>query len=228
MRSPIIISLGGSIVVPNGVDTAFISVFRALIRKRVSLGESFIIIVGGGKVCRRYQAAALELGVVDKESQDWVGIYATRLNAELVRVSFGAEAHGEVVTDPEVLSSVSTPIAAGAGWKPGHSTDFDAVLMAEKSGAKRVINLSNIEYVYEKDPKQFPDAKKIERTNWKNFRAILPAPSAWVPGLNAPFDPVAAKRADELSLEVAIMNGTDLANFENYLEGKAFRGTVIS
>ena len=116
----------------------------------------------------------------------------------------------------------------GAGWKPGHSTDFDAILMAESSGAKRIINLSNIDYVYDKDPRRFPDARKIERVTWKEFRALLPEPAAWVPGLNAPFDPVAAKRASELSLEIAIMNGNNLEHLKNYLEGKEFMGTVIS
>ncbi|MDO8594609.1 MAG: UMP kinase [bacterium] len=227
MQSPIIISLGGSIVVPDGIDTKFISAFRKLIEERLALGESFIIIVGGGKVCRRYQAAAQELGIVDKEPLDWVGIYATRLNADLLRVSFKESAHGEIITDPDALSSVSSPIAVGAGWKPGHSTDFDAVLMAEKTGAKRIINLSNIDFVYDKDPRAFPDAKKIEKATWPEFRAILPAPTAWVPGLNAPFDPVAAKRADELGLEIAIMNGNNLENLKNYLEGESFKGSVI-
>lgn len=228
MKSPTIISLGGSIVVPDSVDTAFVSAFRTLIQGRIALGESFVVIVGGGKVCRRYQAAATELGVTGKDPLDWVGIYATRLNAELIRVIFGDIAHHELVLDPAVLPSlVTAPLVIGAGWKPGHSTDFDAILMAESSGAKRIINLSNIDYVYDKDPRKFPDAKKIERASWKEFRALLPEPSAWVPGLNAPFDPVAAKRADELSLEIAIMNGNNLEHLKNYLEEKPFIGTVI-
>jgi len=227
MKNPTIISLGGSIVVPDGIDTAFVSAFRELLQERIKRGESFIVIVGGGKVCRRYQNAATELGVTGKDPLDWVGIFATRLNAELVRVAFGERAHQELVLDPAVLPSVSKPLAIGAGWKPGHSTDFEAILMAESSGAKRTINLSNIDYVYDKDPKKFPDAKKIERATWKEFRALLPEPTAWVPGLNAPFDPVAAKRADELSLEIAIMNGTDLPNLQQYLDGNPFKGTAI-
>ncbi|MSU56273.1 MAG: UMP kinase [Candidatus Taylorbacteria bacterium] len=227
MQSPTIISLGGSIVVPDGIDIAFISAFRTLIQERMKLGESFIVIVGGGKVCRRYQASATELGVTDKDQLDWVGIFATRLNAELVRVAFGDIAHSELVLDPAVLSKVTAPLVIGAGWKPGHSTDFGAILMAESSGAKRIINLSNIDYVYDKDPRKFPDAKKIECATWKEFRDLLPEPSAWVPGLNAPFDPVAAKRGSELSLEIAIMNGNNLEHLKNYFEGKPFTGTVI-
>lgn len=227
MKAPTIISLGGSIVAPDGVDTKFIGAFKALIEKRVAQGESFMIIIGGGKVCRRYQEAGKDLGVTSKDALDWVGIFATRLNAELVRVVFGDTAHTELVLDPVLLPAVSASVAFGAGWKPGHSTDFDAILMAEQTQAKRVINLSNIDYVYDKDPRAFPDAQKIEEATWSHFRTLLPSPDAWDPGVNTPFDPIAAKRADELGLEVAIMNGTNLENLEAYLEGKPFKGTVI-
>lgn len=225
MQSPTIISLGGSLVVPDAIDTAFISAFKKLIDTRVAEGQSFIIIVGGGKIARRYQEGARALGIAGQNELDWVGIYATRLNAELLRVVFGDSAYSEIITDPSFLPNVKTPIAIGAGWKPGWSTDFDSVEMASTVGAKRVINLSNIDYAYDKDPREFPDAKKIEKTNWKEFRKILPA--EWSPGVNAPFDPVAAKRAEELGLEVAIMNGKNLANLEQYLSGGEFKGTVI-
>ena len=227
MKNPTIISLGGSLVAPDAIDTEFIAAFRKLMLARVERGERFVIIVGGGKVCRRYQEATRALGAGSPEEQDWVGIFATRLNAELLRVSFGANAHSELVLDPDLLTSVTAPIAVGAGWKPGHSTDFDGVLMAEKTGAKRLINLSNIDSVYDKDPRQFPDAKKIEKIGWEAFRRdILPA--EWTPGVNAPFDPVAAKEAEKLGLEVAIMNGKPLTHLEDYLNGKPFAGTVIS
>ena len=225
MTSPTIISLGGSLVAPDGVDTEFIGALHELIQARVKAGEQFVLIIGGGKVCRRYQDAAKALGADSEEALDWIGIFATRLNAELVRVVFGETAHKELVLDPAILPSVTKSVVLGAGWKPGHSTDFDAVLMAEKSGAKRIINLSNTDYVYEKDPRKFPDAKKIERATWKEFRAILP--TEWTPGANAPFDPIAATRSEELGLEIAIMNGKPLSNLKNYLEGKPFKGTVI-
>jgi uridylate kinase len=109
---------------------------------------------------------------------------------------------------------------------PGHSSDFDAILMAEESGALTVINLSNIDYAYDKDPNKYPDAKKIEKISWSEFRKLLP--EKWEPGLSSPFDPIAAKHAQDLGLEVVIMNGSNLENLSNYLDGKNFLGTVIS
>lgn len=221
----IVISLGGSLIVPDELDLGFLRSFKALIEAQVKKGKSFVIITGGGRLCRRYQDAARELGAEDSDSLDWVGIYATRLNATLLRVIFGKNADSELIVDPTKMSPVTVPIIVGGGGVPGRSSDFAAVLVAEKTGAKRIINLSNIDYVYDKDPKKFPDAQKIEQAPWAEFRKIIP--TEWSPGVNTPFDPVAAKRAEELGLEVAIMNGKPLDNLENYLSDKKFRGTVI-
>lgn len=225
MTSSTIISLGGSIVAPDAIDVVFVKSFRELILKHVQAGERFIITVGGGKVCRRYQEAAKELGTPSQEELDWIGIRALTLNAQLMRSVFGEMAHGKVVIEPSELHAIEDAVVIFGAKAPGHSTDFDAVEAAHETGAKRVINLSNIDYAYDKDPREFSDAQKIEKTNWKEFRKILPA--EWSPGVNAPFDPIAAKRAEEFGLEVAIMNGKNLLNLEQYLTGKEFKGTVI-
>jgi uridylate kinase len=112
-----------------------------------------------------------------------------------------------------------------AGWRPGFSTDYDAVLLAKYFKIKKVINLSNIDFVYDKDPKKFPGAKKITGISWADFRKMVG--NKWDPGMNVPFDPVASQTAQEIGLEVAIMNGRSLKNLENYIEGKKFKGTVI-
>ncbi len=225
MKNPTIISLGGSLIVPDGIDVNFLKFFIELIKAQAEKGEQFILITGGGKTARNYMGALEALGIFSHEKLDWMGIYATRLNAELVRILLEEHAHQEIISDPVGIDEVVNPVAVGAGWKPGCSTDFDTILLAEKSGAKRVINLSNTDYVYDKDPKKYSDAKKIERISWADFRKIIP--EKYTPGLNSPFDPVAAKRAHELRLEVAIMNGKPLENLENYLAGKKFKGTII-
>lgn len=220
-----IISLGGSLIVPDDIDTEFLKKFLKFIKDRVSAGERFILITGGGKICRRYQKAVKDLDVADIESNDWIGIYVTRLNAHFLRIILGDLAHDEIIINPSEVSCVTKPVVVAAGWKPGWSTDFDAVELAKKFEARRLVNLSNIDYVYDKDPKQFPDAKKIEKISWAEFRKLIP--EKWEPGLNAPFDPIAAKEADFISLEVAIMNGRDIENLGNYFDGKDFVGTVI-
>jgi uridylate kinase len=49
----------------------------------------------------------------------------------------------------------------------------------------------------------------------------------WAPGMNTPFDPIAAKVAEKFNVNVHII-GKDLGNFENLLLGKKWVGTIIS
>jgi uridylate kinase len=215
------------LIVPDGIDTDFLTRFRALISEKVSQGFSFYIIAGGGKLARRYQDAGKEvLGDLSREDLDWLGIHSTRLNAHLMRTVFREQAYRRVMKNPTRSVEADEPVIVGAGWKPGWSTDYCAILAANALGAKKVVNLSNIDYVYTADPRKDPDAKKIERIGWSEFRKLIPA--EWDPGLSSPFDPVAAKEAEAAGLEVAILNGAHLDRFADYLDGKPFAGTIIS
>lgn len=226
-REHVVVSVGGSLIVPGGIDTDFLSSFRALILKKVSEGFSFSIIAGGGKTAREYQDAAEKIaGDLPREDLDWLGIHATRMNGHLLRTLFREDAHHVIIKDPADAATIEDRILIAAGWRPGFSTDYCAVLIAKALGAKKVANLSNIDYVYDKDPKKDKDAKKFEKLSWSEFRALIP--DHWDPGLSSPFDPIAAREAEELGLEVAIMNGAHLDRFAAYLDGKPFKGTVIS
>jgi len=222
----VIISVGGSLIVPEDIDTGWISDFKKIIDKYISSGEyKFVIITGGGKIARKYQNAAKEIVQVTNEDLDWLGIHCTRLNAHLLRTIFIDKAHPKIIKNPEEKIKFDEKVLMAAGWKPGFSTDYDAVLLAKNFGVKKIVNLTNIDYVYDKDPRKFKDAKKIEKISWKDFRKIVG--DKWDPGLNVPFDPVASKDAEKLKLEVAIINGKSLDNFERYLNNEKFIGTVI-
>jgi uridylate kinase len=223
----VVVSVGGSLIVPNEIDTTFLHTFRDLINEEVAKGVNFFIITGGGKTARRYQDAAHEVrGDLIRTDLDWLGIHSTRLNAHLLRTLFSEHAQARIIKNPTRRLNAKAPIVIGAGWKPGWSTDYCAVLAAKHLGAKKLVNLSNIDHVYDKDPKKYPDAQKIEKIGWGEFRKLIP--DHWDPGLSSPFDPVAAKEAESLKLEVAIMNGNNLSEFKNYLDGKPFVGSVIS
>lgn len=225
-KERIIVSVGGSLIVPDGIDTDFLAHFKALILEKVQRGLTFSVIAGGGKTARRYQDAANAVTHISQQDLDWIGIHSTRLNAQLLRNIFAGYAHQHIIKNPTIDIETDEPIIIAAGWQPGCSTDYDAVLMAKNLGATRLVNLSNIDYVYDKDPKKNKDAEKIEKINWAEFRKLIP--EEWDPGLSSPFDPVAAREAESLGLEVAIINGTKLGEFSNYLDGKPFVGTIIS
>lgn len=221
-KETFVISLGGSIIVPDEIDVDFVKKFKQIVLDIKS--AKFVIICGGGKICRRYQDAARTVSRIPDEDLDWIGIRATRLNAELVRSVFGEEAHQKVIHDPDEPIDDKKRIVVGAGFEPGSSTDLRAVQLAGRFGAVRVINMSNIDYVYSADPKKNPEARKLEDISWPDFRTLVG--DQWDPGLNMPFDPIASREAELLGLEVAII-GNDILNFERLLKGQNFRGTTI-
>jgi uridylate kinase len=226
MGETIVISLGGSLIVPEEIDVEFLKSFKALILEHIGKGKKFVIITGGGKICRKYQDVAKELANPSSDDLDWIGIASLKLNAELLRVIFGEYAHNEVVANLSPHFSFEKPIVIGSAFEPRRSTDFDTVLGAKTLGAKKIINLSNTDYVYDSDPKVNPNAKKIERISWQDYRVLIP--KEWNPGLNSPFDPVASKMADEEGMTVFIMNGKPIDNLAKCLNGEKFMGTIIS
>lgn len=220
-----VLSLGGSLIVPDEVDSAFLKKFISLISKRVATGDRFIIVCGGGGVNRLYNAAAKKIRSMSNEELDWVGIHATRFNANFLRILFGDLAYEEVVTNPYHQVKTNKPVIVGAGYEPGWSSDYDAVYLAKTYDIKYVANLSNIDYAYDKDPKQYPDAQKIKNISWADFRLIVG--DVWEPRMSKPFDPIASREAQKLGLEVAILNGKKLVNLEKYFDGEQFIGTII-
>lgn len=221
-----VISVGGSLLVPENIDTDFLASFKQFIIRRIEKGDRFILVAGGGKTARKYQMAAAEVSGIDNEEKDWLGIHSTRLNAHLLRTIFKLHANPKLFKnfDKDDIDFKES-VLIGAGWKPGWSTDYVAVLLAEKYGAKSVINLSNIDFAYTEDPRVNPDAKRIEEMSWKDFRDIVG--NEWDPGMSAPFDPIASRKADELDLSVAILNGKNFSNLNDYMDKRKFKGSVI-
>ena len=224
-----VISLGGSIVAPDNVDVEFVKNFVELIGGFIKADPNrrFIFVVGGGGPARKYQNACREINpAIKDEDADWVGIMATRLNAQLVKAVMGDWCTQEVVTNPMEAQSFTGKVLVAAGWKPGFSTDFDAVLLAEKFKAEVVINLSNIEKVYTADPKKDPTAQPIDKISWSDFRKMVG--DDWTPGKNVPFDPVASRHAEKIGLKVICAAGKNLDNLKKILDGEEFFGTTIA
>jgi uridylate kinase len=227
----IVISLGGSLIVPKGIDSSFIIDFRNNIEKLIKEGYRFVIVTGGGKLARSYIQAAEKIDIIDNEEKDWLGVHATRMNAHFIKTVFKDYAHPRINKNPRTKEDLlkefkdEEKIMIAAGWRPGWSTDYVATILAERFGAKRLVNLSNITYLYDKDPNTSFNAKKIEEINWEDFRKIVG--DKWDPGMNAPFDPVASKLAQENGLEVAIIGGYNLENIQKYIEGEVFEGSII-
>ncbi len=229
-REKIIISVGGSIMIPKqGIAIKFLNQLNDFIRKQLTKhpNRQFFLVIGGGTTSRYYRDAGRDIvgHELTNHDLDWLGIHATRLNAHLVRTIFQDIAHPYIIENYEIIRKVKEPVVIAAGWKPGWSTDYCATLLCEDYNIKTILNLSNIPQVYDKDPNKFQDAKPKQKMHWKDFRSLVG--DEWKPGMHAPFDPVAAQKAESYGIKTVVMSGSDFNNIEKYMEGKPFLGTVI-
>lgn len=232
-----VLSVGGSIIAPNKVDTTFVKDFVAMISEYLleDNGRQVVLVAGGGGVAREYQNAykAIAGDAVESATLDKIGIAATRLNAQLLKSAFGGLCTAGVIcncdsllcTDETCAVASDSRVVVAAGWKPGFSTDMDAVLLADKFHATTVVNLSNIEKVYTADPRTNKDAAPIDKICWADFCKMVG--SEWTPGGNYPFDPVASRFASEHKMKVICAGGRNLQNTRNILLGLDFVGTTI-
>ena len=220
----IVISVGGSLIFPDNLDMEYLKELKEVLG---SFDEyRFVIYCGGGKLARLFQQYLRQTNKdVSDEALDEAGIKATRINAEIVKNLFGDQAYPTVVCDPTEKIEFKEKVLVAAGWKPGWSTDYDSVLIAKNLGINTILNLTNVAYVYDKNPKKFKDAIPYKEISWKDLLDIVG--TKWEPGLSAPFDPIAAKEAEKLSMTVIVMDGQKLDNLKNYLNGKEFIGTII-
>ncbi|MBI3282853.1 UMP kinase [Candidatus Curtissbacteria bacterium] len=228
-RETIIIKLGGSLIVPaGGLDVPYISAFYHFIRKQVAENKRrFFILIGGGLISRHYRDAGATITghELSRDDLDWLGIHATRLNAHLFRTIFRDMAHPLVIHDYDFIQKPEKPIVIAAGWKPGWSTDYDAVILAQDYHIGTIVKMSDVDCVYDKDPNKYSQAKAIETISWADYRAMIG--DEWIPGLRAPFDPVAAKLAQDISATVYFLNGRKLENVEKAISNEKFLGTII-
>ncbi len=227
-----VLSLGGSLFFgkDGSINEEFLLQFRDFVEKRVKSGETFVIVCGGGEPARKYRDLAQKLNPgITKDRLDQIGIEITRLNALLLQSLFKEEAYSGIINElTEGIELVgSCMIFIGAGSTPGHSTDTVAVRLAKKFGVSKVLNLTNVDRVFTKDPKKDATAEPIEKTTWQQLRELGIIDGQWLPGLNFPFDPVAAREAAESKIEVVVANGNNLQNLENIMGGKQFVGTTI-
>src|SRR3989344_7283346 len=228
-KDTVVLKLGGSLIVPNGgLDIEYIKKFYNFIRQQVAENNRrFFILIGGGKLSRHYRDAGAEITghELPTEDLDWLGIHATRLNAHLFRTIFRDMAHPNIIKDYSFIEKPDKPIVIAAGWKPGWSTDYDAVILAQDYNIKSIVKMSNTDHVYNKDPNRFKDAKPYETISWKEYRAMIG--DTWQPGQHEPFDPIAAKLASQLGTKVLYLDGQDIINAEKAMSGEKFVGTII-
>ena len=225
----IVISVGGSLIVPSKgdgtPDSEFLGRLKQFVEQNVAAGRKMVLIAGGGRTARKYHEALQDFPHITPDDLDSIGIHATRLNGQLLKSALKEYTDEYLVTNPNELPKADKPVIVGSGYKPGSSTDLRAVQIAKNIGATKVVNLSNIDYAYTADPNEDPNAQKIEEMTWDDFLKLVP--DTWSPNISAPFDPIASREAQETGIEVAIINGNKLEEVEKYIKGEQFIGSLI-
>ena len=221
----VVIALGGSIVHPDEIDTAFLKKFKKFLAPFLRRGVKFVLVVGGGRLCRRFQEAAHIVAKVTDEDKDWIGIHATRLNGHLLRTIFRDVADPVMIDARGRLKKLKYPVTIAAGWRPGWSTDYVSMRIAADFGLGGAIIAGKPSHVYNKDNVKYPDAKPFNILSWHEYRKLVPA--KWKPGLHAPVDPVGAALGQKENIKAIVINGRNLKNFAALLNGKEFQGTIV-
>ena len=114
-----VLSVGGSIIAPEKVDSVFLKAFREAIVKYLEENKEakLILVCGGGAPARIYQEAYRAVrGNQDTGAQDWLGIKATHLNGEIMRAVFSDYTSDEVVTDPTADIGFEGRILVAEAW----------------------------------------------------------------------------------------------------------------
>lgn len=220
----VVVALGGSIVYPDEINVVFLKSFKKFIKPFFKRGMRFVIVIGGGSLCRKFQNASAAVVKVTDEDKDWIGIHVTRLNAHLLRTVFREVANPVIIDSQSKVARLRYPVTIAAGWRPGWSTDYVALQIAADLGVKEAIIAGKPAYVYNKDPK-YSDAKKFTALSWREYGKLVP--KKWKPGLHAPVDPVGAALAAQEGLKAIVMDGRNLKNFDALLKGRKFKGTIV-
>lgn len=221
----VVVSIGGSVLVPGDDDAAYIRRLADMLREVASEAQ-IAVVVGGGREARRYVDMGRALGGSVREL-DELGIGITRVNARLLTVALGDIANTEIPVKADDCARMSEPgrIAVMGGTEPGHTTDAVSAMIAERMGADRIVNASNVDAVYSADPRADPDAVRYERMTIAQLKEVVYQDHD--AGKSSVFDPLGVSIAMRERIDILMVNGRDLEELRNAILGKPIKGTFV-
>ena len=222
----VVVSLGGSQIIPDEVNSKYLKKFKSVIDKH-KRDFNFIIVCGGGSLARKY------INAVKKEGgnvllQSHAGINATRANARFVSYFFGiSPEHGvpkTVKTVKKYLKKQGIVFCGALEYKDNQTSDSVAAILAKRFKGE-FVNLTNVKGLYSRDPNKYKDAKFIKDISWKDFDSIV-SKMKFKPGQHFVLDQGASKTIMKNKVITHIIK--DLKDFNKYLTWQKFVGTTIA
>jgi len=225
--SPVVVSIGGSVLFTGEDDPRYLDGLAKLLG---DLGRDLPLLVttGGGRTAREYIQLGRTLGLTEVEL-DEVGIDVTRLHARILAARVGPPCPARPPTSvAEAVHELrhASPVILG-GTEPGHTTDGVAALLAVRARAARLVNATNVDGVYERDPNVDPSARRLERLPWSRFREMVHAGTTTRAGQNFLFDRLGADLLARAEIPLLVVHGRDLPNLEAAVRGLDFRGSRV-
>jgi uridylate kinase len=221
----VVISLGGSIIIPDNVNYKYLKKFSKLINK-FSKKNKVVIVTGGGNTARKYIRPLVKLKMGEKAYSS-IGIASTKINARLVRRIFCIKRKM-----PENLEEVKKAlrkdnlvICGSLGARKGMTSDANAAEVAKEIKADFFVNITNVSGLYTKHPK-LSGAKFIPKISFVEFSKKANK-IKYKAGQHFILDQVAAALIEKHKIKTFIV-GKNLRNLKRVLNGKKFRGTIIS
>jgi uridylate kinase len=228
-----VVALGGSLLRPEEADarSQWMGRLRQLVVHLEGNQRKIAFVVGGGLPARE-GIALVEGSVTDRFRLDHIGIAATRLNATVLQqllLEVGCDVAPMIPHSVEAAKDLleSHHIVLMGGTVPGHTTDTVAVQLAAAVRARHCIIATNVSHVYDEDPRSNPDANQFTEMTLAELAGITGIGEPLEPGASAVIDPVAVQVATDAALDLAVLDGRDIARLDDALEGKLFEGTII-
>ena len=226
-KKVIVLSLGGSLIIPDNVDVGFLKKFKEFVLKNTKT-HKFIIVCGGGSIARKYIVGLQGVGA-SLHMQGMIGITTTRTNARFMNYFFGMDSEKGIphnVNDiKKILENKDFVFCGALAYKVGATTDAQTAEIATHFKCP-FINLTNVACLYDKNPTKYKDAKFIPSITWKAFHKMATR-EKFKPGQHFVIDQTAAGIILRQKIKTYVL-GQDLTQLGNVLKGKNFKGTLIA
>ncbi len=228
MKKVIVLSLGGSLIIPDNINSNYLRKFRAVLLRNMK-NFKFVVVCGGGATARRYIDGLNKEELKEKNYlQGLLGISSTRLNARFMNYFFGRDSKGGIPHDMKEIKNllrVHNVVFCGAlRYAKRETSDSTSAKLANYFDTA-FINLTNVSGLYTKDPRKFKDAKFIKKITWKDFHKKAEK-LKFKPGQHFVLDQTGSEVIFKNKIPTYII-GKDVTQLENFLKGKSFVGTTI-
>ena len=178
----VLLKLSGEVVGgenENGIDFGFLAELCGQIRMIKEAGVQLAVVIGGGNFWRYRD---FKHSNVDRVNSDYIGMMATLINSialqdELLAQKVNAKVFSAIPVDKivdeftardasEAMDNGTIVICAGGTGNPFCTTDSAASLRASELKCDLIIKATNVDFVYDKDPRKFPNAKPFKEITY--------------------------------------------------------------